>query len=67
MARVDLGKVNAALKSREKRRYQNVAPVPKELHELRRATHKLEAQTRQLRRQIEAEKERKKIARTGHK
>jgi phage shock protein A len=46
--KVDLSKVNAALKSGEKRTHQNVPRVPKELHELKRETHKLEAQVKEL-------------------
>lgn len=61
--KVDLTEANAALKSREKRTHQNVAPVPKELHELRQATHKLEASARKLRGELAEVKRKKKISR----
>jgi septal ring factor EnvC (AmiA/AmiB activator) len=48
MSKVDLSKVNAALKSRTKRTHQNVPRVPKELHELKQATRELQSQVRQL-------------------
>jgi predicted RNase H-like nuclease (RuvC/YqgF family) len=59
----DLSKANEKLKARGARSHQNVKPVPKELHELKRATHKLEAETRKLQRAVEETKRKKKILR----
>ena len=63
MAQIDLKAVNSKLKSREKRTHQNVAPVPKELGELRLKTHALEAKARKLKNELAEVKRKKKISR----
>jgi hypothetical protein len=52
MSKLDLAKANTALKSREKRTHQNVAPL-KGVVELKRATVKLEKTAKALQRQLD--------------
>ncbi len=61
--KVDLAKANEGLKKRGKRSVQNLAPVPKEMGQLRLATHKLEAKARDLARKLEEVKRKRKAFR----
>src|ERR1700751_467377 len=49
---IDLSKINAKLKSREKRTHQNVAPLPKEIKELAKARARLQTKVSLLERDV---------------
>jgi hypothetical protein len=50
--KVDLSKVNATLKSREKKNGQNATPIPNEVKELAKTKAKLEVEAGHLKRQL---------------
>jgi predicted nucleic acid-binding Zn-ribbon protein len=52
MSKFDINEANAALKSRERRTGQNLAPVPKEIKELSKTKARLGVEAGHLRRQL---------------